>query len=399
MRKQQSQWRAAVQQQWQLGRRLERDLLLLHRHAPAALEAKPQELESLRVRARMLCSPEPKERLAASEPSQSECLGQEARAETRKARRGRRGGKRGRRNKASEASIAKQEAAAASVFFPFTAEALLGRLWQEQECRCTSPESSFLVLPTPIASVMSPLPHEAVEQPRTAVAVDDLLALMSDTSDTSSEASDSESHQDAAATTCAGVVGQDLLALMSDASSEAVSSASEADEACAAASSKKGEQPLGVSVTHQSDGPGDGSLSHLCRSVKPAKSSPALCEIEGKWTDSMGNRVHVSLSRGPVAVITGASRRKRVRLSMDHWGRLWCGTYVLHEIGYDCEPTAPSSHLPQCLSWRTTSWRFSIWTRLEPSGLTPRREQTEGPHRASRGRRHSYPHQPWHGGA
>lgn len=37
------------------------------------------------------------------------------------------------------------------------------------------------------------------------------------------------------------------------------------------------------------------------------------------------------------------------------WYRLWCGTYVLQEVGYEEE--ARAKQVPSCLAWRTTKWQ------------------------------------------
>lgn len=122
---------------------------------------------------------------------------------------------------------------------------------------------------------------------------------------------------------------------------------------------------------------------------------PPLHALAGTWLDTLGNVIQVPLFPA-VAWFTSHSGSSQHELTLDKWGRLWCGNGVLNQVGYCGGPLAqdmPPSHL----SWRTTAWKFSMWQRVEappapvaavsaaptPSGRVAARERGRGKGRAA----------------
>jgi len=121
--------------------------------------------------------------------------------------------------------------------------------------------------------------------------------------------------------------------------------------------------------------------SELTVSANPP---PPLTALAGTWFDSLGNMVQVPLYPA-VAWFTGTAGTSQHELTLDKWGRLWCGNGVLHQVGYSAGPLSqdmPPSHL----SWRTTAWKFSIWERIAaapeapgpPAGKGEKKERKKG---------------------
>eukprot|EP00931_Biecheleriopsis_adriatica_P091008 TRINITY_DN64918_c0_g1_i1.p1 TRINITY_DN64918_c0_g1~~TRINITY_DN64918_c0_g1_i1.p1 ORF type:complete len:321 (+),score=56.70 TRINITY_DN64918_c0_g1_i1:51-1013(+) len=151
----------------------------------------------------------------------------------------------------------------------------------------------------------------------------------------------------------------ELLALLSDSSEE---------------SSEESEMPVpGPAAVPTSNtckepaiDPKD-DLSRFCKFVnyRPVP-HPRVNFIYGGWHDSLGNLVSVHPD-WTVSFVTEKGP-KYTKLSQDELGRLWCGSYYLHQVGYNEEPL-----MPACLAWRTTrQQRSSIWRRRQvtPPGLT-----------------------------
>ncbi|CAK9038865.1 unnamed protein product [Durusdinium trenchii] len=107
-------------------------------------------------------------------------------------------------------------------------------------------------------------------------------------------------------------------------------------------------------------------LSAVSRLTRPAVPVPPLSLLSGLWVDSMDNFLTVDLLARQVH-LHGPHGAKQLQLSNDRWGRLWCGNYVLQEVGYDetASKAFTSSLPPTCLAWRTTKWQISIWQRVE----------------------------------
>ncbi|CAJ1350440.1 unnamed protein product [Effrenium voratum] len=98
-------------------------------------------------------------------------------------------------------------------------------------------------------------------------------------------------------------------------------------------------------------------LSGLCKLVIRKPAPPSLSLLAGDWRDSMGNLVKVSC-RGVDLLDSDGRSARPLPISTDRWGRLWCGTYVLHEAGYEGTSRAKAANdSPCCLAWRTTRWQ------------------------------------------
>jgi len=96
---------------------------------------------------------------------------------------------------------------------------------------------------------------------------------------------------------------------------------------------------------------------------------PPAHHLAGTWYDSLGNMIQVPLFP-PVAYFAGTGGSSAHELTLDKWGRLWCGNGVLHQVGYSGGPMAqdlPPSHL----SFRTTAWKFSVWERIAYAEAPP----------------------------
>jgi hypothetical protein len=96
---------------------------------------------------------------------------------------------------------------------------------------------------------------------------------------------------------------------------------------------------------------------------------PPLHSLAGTWLDTLGNVIQVPLYP-PMAWFTSESGSTNRELSLDKWGRLWCGNGVLHAVGYNAGPMSQDMP-PTHLSWRTTAWKFSVWERVSAPPVAP----------------------------
>lgn len=107
-------------------------------------------------------------------------------------------------------------------------------------------------------------------------------------------------------------------------------------------------------------------LSAYAKWTRPGTPVPPLSLMSGLWVDSMDNFLTLDLLSRSV-LLHDAHGVRKLDLSNDRWGRLWCGNYVLQEVGYDVTSAAAARRMPPtCLAWRTTQWQISVWHRIEP---------------------------------
>eukprot|EP00931_Biecheleriopsis_adriatica_P034279 TRINITY_DN19814_c0_g1_i1.p1 TRINITY_DN19814_c0_g1~~TRINITY_DN19814_c0_g1_i1.p1 ORF type:complete len:323 (+),score=43.23 TRINITY_DN19814_c0_g1_i1:41-970(+) len=146
----------------------------------------------------------------------------------------------------------------------------------------------------------------------------------------------------------------ELLTMMSD--SDSSSSSSEESEP---------QEPIARPASHADTGSGD-DLSRHCRVVHDPAPPPPVPLLLGRWRDSLGNFVEVHDDW--TVCLLGNTGARWTKLSKEHgkdgldW--LWCGSFRLHQVGYDREPSPSEFMPPACLAWRTTSRQHvSIWRR------------------------------------
>jgi len=104
---------------------------------------------------------------------------------------------------------------------------------------------------------------------------------------------------------------------------------------------------------------------------------PPLQSLAGAWFDTLGNMIQVPLYP-PMAWFTSNSGTTERQLSLDKWGRLWCGNGVLHAVGYNNSGPMSQDMPPSHLSWRTTAWKFSVWERVAAPPSAPAPPATKG---------------------
>ena len=105
-------------------------------------------------------------------------------------------------------------------------------------------------------------------------------------------------------------------------------------------------------------------LSAYAAVTRPGTPVPPLSLMSGLWVDSMDNFLTLDLHASRSVLLHDAHGVRKLQLSDDKWGRLWCGDYVLQEVGYETTG-ALQSLPPSCLAWRTTQWQISIWHRVD----------------------------------
>jgi len=108
---------------------------------------------------------------------------------------------------------------------------------------------------------------------------------------------------------------------------------------------------------------GEGAVESLLTGLHVAKPMPPppLQTLAGPWKDSLGNLIDVRSVPYPSVTLISDHGPKELSFSQDKWGRLWCGNFVLHEVGYNDFAPEPAS-----IAWRTTTWQTSVWQRTGP---------------------------------